>query len=50
MQEILPLLPAGPPALISPDALGELSRRSPSEFAVQNFLPDRNGLVGNSRM
>src|SRR6476620_8763386 len=48
MQEILPLLPTGPAELISPAAFGELSRLLPSEFEVQNFLPSRNGLVGNS--
>src|SRR5712671_2987586 len=49
MQEILPRLAPAPP-LISPSVLGELSRRSPSEFAVQNNFPSRNGLVGNSRI
>ena len=48
MREILPRAPTGPPELISPAALGELSRRLPSELAVQNFAPSRNGLVGNS--
>src|SRR4051794_1715123 len=47
MQEILPRL--GPAGLISPAVLGELSRRLPSELAVQNLLPERNGLVGSSR-
>src|SRR5438105_12215951 len=50
MHEIFPLVPTGPPALISPAARGELSRRSPSELAVQNVVPLTNGLVGNSRM
>src|SRR5688572_11876536 len=46
MQEILP---RGAPGLLSsPAVLGELSRRLPSEFDVQNFRPDRNGLVGVS--
>jgi len=45
-----PDLPTGPAELISPAVFGELSRLLPSEFEVQNFLPRRNGLVGNSRM
>src|SRR5687768_11094868 len=49
MQEILPRAPA-PAWLTSPAVLGELSRRLPSEFAVQKVLPERNGLVGVSRM
>src|SRR5688572_15542025 len=48
MQEILPRAPTGPPELISPALFGELSRRLPSELAVQKVLPRRNGLVGNS--
>src|SRR5688572_7505096 len=48
MHEILPRAPSGPPELISPAVFGELSRRLPSELAVQNFAPSRNGLVGNS--
>jgi len=50
MQEIFPRAPTGPLELISPRLLGELSRRLRSEFDVQNCLPSRNGLVGNSRM
>src|SRR3954466_12770164 len=50
MQEILPRAPTGPPEFTSPAALGELSRRLPSDCEVQNFLPSRNGLVGSSRM
>src|SRR5262245_11331219 len=50
MQEILPLLPTAPAELISPEEFGELSRLLPSEREVQNFLPSRNGLVGNSRI
>src|SRR5829696_6129582 len=46
MQEIVPLGAAG--LLSSPTVLGELSRRLPSEFEVQNLMPDRNGLVGVS--
>src|SRR5690242_13574466 len=49
MQEILPRFAPEPP-LISPAARGELSRRSPSELAVQKSEPIRNGLVGSSRM
>src|SRR4051812_13927069 len=48
MQEILPRLSEVGALLISPAAFGELSRRLPSEFAVQNFLPIRTGLVGSS--
>src|SRR4030095_6778390 len=48
MQEILPTL--DPIGLISPAVLGELSRRLPSDWDVQNSFPIRNGLVGNSRM
>src|SRR5262245_11580483 len=48
MQEILPRL--GPFGLISPAVLGELSRRLPSDWEVQNTFPVRNGLVGNSRI
>src|SRR4051812_27950531 len=48
MQEILPRLSEVGALLISPAAFGELSRRLPSEFAVQNFLPARTGLVGSS--
>src|SRR5687767_13397913 len=48
MQEILPRAPSGPPELISPAVFGELSRRLPSELAVQNVVPTRKGLVGNS--
>src|SRR5262245_61729161 len=47
MHDILPKNGATP---ISPSVLGELSRLLPSLFAVQNFVPERNGLVGNSRM
>ncbi len=50
MQEILPLKPTGPEELISPAVFGELSRRLPSLFAVQNRFPRRNGLVGDSRI
>ena len=50
MQEIFPLKPTGPEELISPPSFGELSRRLPSLFAVQNRFPRRNGLVGNSRI
>jgi hypothetical protein len=47
MHEILPR--CGPvPALTSPALRGELSRRSPSELAVQKMRPARTGLVGNS--
>src|SRR5262249_42910955 len=47
MHEILPktVVP-----LTSPAAAGELSRRSRSELAVQNTLPFKTGLVGNSRI
>src|SRR5204863_8900813 len=45
MQEILPAPRAG----ISPGAFGELSRRLPSELAVQNLSPSKKGLVGVSR-
>src|SRR5512145_2668146 len=48
MQEIFPLKPTGPEELISPAVFGELSRRLPSLFAVQNSFPRRKGLVGNS--
>src|SRR5438105_2317545 len=47
MQEILPRGCPLPP--ISPAVLGELSRRLPSEFAVQNLWPTSTGLVGVSR-
>ena len=40
----------GPAGLTSPAVLGELSRRLPSDWDVQNNFPVRNGLVGNSRM
>ena len=51
MHEILPRGTASvPPALTSPTERGELSRRSPSDCEVQNFLPMSTGLVGNSRM
>src|SRR5262245_30340277 len=50
MHEILPLVSTAPLALSSPVVLGELSRRLPSELAVQNLLPASTGLVGNSRM
>ena len=40
----------GPAGLTSPAVLGELSRRLPSDWDVQNSLPVINGLVGNSRM
>src|SRR5688572_14710007 len=46
MQEILPRF--GPAGVISPAVLGELSRRSPSEFDVQSLRPARNGLAGLS--
>src|SRR5439155_18391332 len=48
MQEILPRIAV--PGTISPPVLGELSRRLPSDIDVQNSLPVRKGLVGNSRM
>src|SRR5258706_12752481 len=46
MHEILPT--SGPAGLISPAVLGTLSRRLPSELAVQNLWPRRKGLVGVS--
>src|SRR5882724_10102109 len=46
MQEIFPT--SGPAGLISPAVLGALSRRLPSELAVQNLCPSRKGLVGVS--
>src|SRR5262244_3245717 len=48
MHDILPKSAPAPP--ISPALLGELSRLLLSLFAVQNFVPERNGLVGNSRI
>src|SRR5215510_16287745 len=48
MHDILPKSAPAPP--ISPALLGELSRLLLSLLAVQNFVPERNGLVGNSRM
>src|SRR5262245_55574283 len=53
MQEILAkgIGPScGAPPLTSPTSRGELSRRLPSDWDVQNNFPVRNGLVGNSRM
>src|SRR4029453_11224163 len=47
MHDIFPKNGATP---ISPAVFGELSRLLLSPFAVQNFVPERNGLVGNSRM
>jgi hypothetical protein len=47
MHEILPKTVV---LLSSPAAAGELSRRSRSELAVQNTVPFKTGLVGNSRM
>src|SRR5882672_7862157 len=44
MQEILPAPRAG----ISPGAFGELSRRLPSELAVQSLSLSKKGLVGVS--
>src|SRR5262245_35632749 len=48
MHDILPKGAPAPP--ISPALLGELSRLLLSPFAVQNVVPERNGLVGNSRI
>src|SRR5215831_3855321 len=48
MQEILPRI--AEPGTISPPVLGELSRRLPSDWDVQNTFPVRKGLVGNSRI
>src|SRR5262249_29401656 len=48
MHDILPKSAPAPP--ISPPLLVELSRLLLSLFAVQNFVPERNGLVGNSRI
>src|SRR5262245_66548021 len=53
MQEILAkgIGPScGAPPLTSPTSRGELSRRLPSDWEVQNNFPVRNGLVGNSRI
>src|SRR5215510_6500550 len=53
MQEIL-AKGIGPscaaPPLTSPTSRGELSRRLPSDWEVQNVFPVTNGLVGNSRI
>jgi len=48
MHDIFPKGPKGPP--ISPAVFGELSRLLLSLLVVQNLFPERNGLVGNSRM
>src|SRR5215471_4339565 len=48
MQEIFPRAPTGPLELIWPALLGALSRRLLSDCDVQNCLPSKNGLVGNS--